>query len=95
MNRCIRTILSATSVALLAVPAFAADTLKVGVQAPITGSYANEGQGIENGVQLLAEQINAKGGVMGKKIEVIVCDDQGTVTAMRPIASMMPISAST
>ncbi len=81
MNRCIRTILVATSVALLAVPAFAADTLKVGVQAPITGSYANEGQGIENGVRLLAEQINAKGGVMGKQIEVVVCDDQGTAMA--------------
>lgn len=61
--------------------AFAADTLKVGVQAPITGSYANEGQGIENGVRLLAEQINASGGVMGRQIEVIVCDDQGTAMA--------------
>lgn len=66
---------------LLASSAFAADTLKVGVQAPITGSYANEGQGIENGVRLLTEQINAKGGVMGKQIEVIVCDDQGTAMA--------------
>ncbi len=58
-----------------------ADTLKVGVQAPITGSYANEGQGIDNGVRLLAEQINAKGGVLGKQIEVITCDDQGTAMA--------------
>ncbi len=68
------------AISLLAVPAIA-DTLKVGVQAPITGSYANEGQGIKNSVRLLAEQINAKGGVMGKQIEVIVCDDQGTAMA--------------
>ena len=61
--------------------AFAADTLKVGVQAPITGSYANEGQGIDNGVKLLAEQVNASGGVLGKQIEVITCDDQGTAMA--------------
>ena len=81
MNRCTRTILAAIVAALLAVPAFAADTLKVGVQAPITGSYANEGQGIENGTRLLAEQINANGGVMGKQIEVIACDDQGTAMA--------------
>lgn len=74
-------LLALVAVTLLAVPSFAADTLKVGVQAPITGSYANEGQGIENGAQLLAEQINAKGGVMGKKIEVITCDDQGTAMA--------------
>ncbi len=53
-------------------------TLKIGVQAPITGKYANEGQGIDQAVRLLAEQINAKGGVLGKQIEVISCDDEGT-----------------
>jgi branched-chain amino acid transport system substrate-binding protein len=74
-------LLALVAITLLAVPAIAADTLKVGVQAPITGSYANEGQGIENSVRLLAEQINAKGGVMGKQIEVIACDDQGTAMA--------------
>ncbi|MDX2493398.1 MAG: branched-chain amino acid ABC transporter substrate-binding protein [Desulfuromusa sp.] len=58
-----------------------AETLKIGVQAPITGSYANEGQGIENSVRLLAAEINASGGVMGKQIEVIPCDDQGTAMA--------------
>lgn len=59
-------------------PLFAEETLKVGVQAPITGSYANEGQGIDQSVRLLAEQINEKGGVMGRQIEVITCDDEGT-----------------
>ncbi len=81
MNR-IKTVLALAMVfAMTASVGFAAETLKVGVQAPITGSYANEGQGIENGVRLLAEQINAKGGVLGKKIEVIPCDDQGTAMA--------------
>eukprot|EP00831_Metopus_contortus_P026073 TRINITY_DN22275_c0_g1_i1.p1 TRINITY_DN22275_c0_g1~~TRINITY_DN22275_c0_g1_i1.p1 ORF type:complete len:161 (-),score=31.94 TRINITY_DN22275_c0_g1_i1:188-670(-) len=56
----------------------AKDTLKIGVQAPITGKYANEGQGIDQAVRLLAEQINAKGGVLGKQIEVVSCDDEGT-----------------
>lgn len=58
-----------------------AETLKVGVQAPITGSYANEGQGIDNGTRLLANQINAAGGVMGLQIEVFTCDDQATAMA--------------
>lgn len=62
----------------LTAPTFAEETLKVGVQAPITGSYANEGQGIDQSVRLLAEQINAKGGVMGRQIEVVTCDDEGT-----------------
>ncbi len=81
MKRTIRNIMLALcAVAMLAGLSWA-DTLKVGVQAPITGSYANEGQGIENGVRLIAAQVNAKGGVLGKQIDVIVCDDQGTAMA--------------
>jgi branched-chain amino acid transport system substrate-binding protein len=70
--------------AVVAVPCFSlagvagAETLKVGVQAPITGEYASEGQGIDKAVKLLAEQYNAKGGILGQKIEVISCDDEGT-----------------
>ncbi len=71
-------LMSILSLALAAGTANAADTLKVGVQAPITGSFANEGQGIDNAARLLADQINAKGGVMGQKIEVVTCDDEGT-----------------
>lgn len=58
--------------------AMAADgPIKIGVQAPITGEYAAEGQGIENGVQLLVKQQNAAGGLLGRQIQVIVCDDEG------------------
>ena len=81
MKRVIRTLLiTLCALGLLAGLSWA-ETLKVGVQAPITGSYANEGQGIENAVRLLASQINADGGVMGRQIEVIPCDDQGTAMA--------------
>ncbi|HEU0231619.1 MAG TPA: branched-chain amino acid ABC transporter substrate-binding protein [Burkholderiaceae bacterium] len=55
----------------------ASGPIKIGVQAPITGEYAAEGQGIENGVKLLAKQQNAAGGLLGRKIKVIVCDDEG------------------
>ncbi len=55
----------------------AGDVIKIGVQAPITGKYANEGQSIDNGVRLIVDQYNAKGGVLGKKIEVVSCDDEG------------------
>jgi branched-chain amino acid transport system substrate-binding protein len=60
----------------LATAAMASGVIKIGVQAPITGQYANEGQSIDYGVKLIAEQVNAKGGVLGKKIEVITCDDE-------------------
>ncbi|HEU0230905.1 MAG TPA: branched-chain amino acid ABC transporter substrate-binding protein [Burkholderiaceae bacterium] len=55
----------------------ASGPIKIGVQAPITGEYAAEGQGIENGVKLLAKQQNAAGGLLGRQIKVIVCDDEG------------------
>lgn len=54
----------------------AADTVKIGVQAPITGKYANEGQSIENFVKLIVAEKNAMGGLLGKQIEVITCDDE-------------------
>jgi len=62
----------------LVASANAADVIKIGVQAPITGKYANEGQSIDNGVKLIVNQYNAKGGVLGKKLEVVSCDDGGT-----------------
>lgn len=62
----------------LAPSAYAASgPIKIGVQAPITGTYADEGQGIERAVKLLAAMQNAKGGLLGRKIEIKVCDDQG------------------
>jgi branched-chain amino acid transport system substrate-binding protein len=70
----------AASVALcsaLMTASYAADVIKIGVQAPITGKYANEGQSIDNGVKLIVDQVNANGGILGKKIEVISCDDEG------------------
>lgn len=63
--------------ALLVTAGTAADVIKIGVQAPITGKYANEGQSIDNGVRLVVDQINAKGGVLGKQLEVVTCDDEG------------------
>ncbi len=61
--------------------AFAAVPIKIGVQAPITGQYANEGQGIADAVKLLVKQTNAKGGLLGHQLEVKVCDDQGEAAA--------------
>ncbi len=55
---------------------FASDTVKIGVQAPITGKYANEGQGIDNFVRLIIEEKNKEGGLLGKQIEVVTCDDE-------------------
>ncbi len=69
---------AAAALAVLgSVPAMAAPPIKIGVQAPITGPYAEEGQGIDRAVKLLAEEHNAKGGLLGRQIEVTTCDDEG------------------
>ncbi|MFK2822786.1 branched-chain amino acid ABC transporter substrate-binding protein [Arcobacter sp. YIC-80] len=62
--------------AVVASSLVAADTVKIGVQAPITGKYANEGQSIENFVKLIVDEKNAQGGLLGKQIEVVTCDDE-------------------
>ncbi|MBF0530651.1 MAG: ABC transporter substrate-binding protein, partial [Deltaproteobacteria bacterium] len=55
----------------------AEDTIKIGVQAPITGQFAYEGQGMVKASTLIIEQLNAKGGILGKKLELFTCDDEG------------------
>ncbi len=55
----------------------AADTVKIGLMAPLTGSWASEGQEMKKIVDLLAAQQNAKGGINGKQVEVVTEDDGG------------------
>ena len=51
-------------------------TIKVGEFASLTGSEASFGRSSHNGTVLAVEEINAAGGVLGKKIELITEDDQ-------------------
>jgi branched-chain amino acid transport system substrate-binding protein len=52
------------------------DDIKVGVYGPFTGGSAPMGVSMRNGVQLAVEEINAAGGVMGKKIVMVDRDDE-------------------
>ena len=77
MKKQLLTLVAAVGLVLGGGVVHAADTVKVGLMAPLTGSWASEGQGMKKIVELLAEQQNAKGGVLGKKIEVVTEDDGG------------------
>ena len=57
--------------------ALAADTIKVGVVLPLTGSQAKFGEIEKNSFMLALEEINAAGGVNGKMIELVMEDDTG------------------
>ncbi|MFZ5587116.1 MAG: ABC transporter substrate-binding protein [Thermodesulfobacteriota bacterium] len=67
----------AALLALGAGGALAADTIKVGVVLPLTGSQAKFGEIEKNSFMLALEEINAAGGVNGKKIELVMEDDTG------------------
>jgi branched-chain amino acid transport system substrate-binding protein len=56
---------------------FAAETVKVGVLLPLTGAQAKFGEIEKRSFEMAAEEINAKGGVNGKKIELLFEDDTG------------------
>jgi branched-chain amino acid transport system substrate-binding protein len=62
---------------LIAGAAFAADAVKIGLMCPLTGSWASEGQDMKQIVELLAEEVNAAGGVLGQQITVVTEDDGG------------------
>jgi len=56
---------------------FAAETIKVGVILPLTGKQAKFGEIEKQSFGMAAEELNAKGGVNGKKIELLIEDTQG------------------
>ncbi len=52
------------------------DVIKIGVAGPMTGDQSKMGTDFRNGVSLAVEEWNARGGVLGKKIEMMIGDDQ-------------------
>ena len=62
-----------------ALPAAAQDTLKIGAPQPMTGPDAPFGDKFKKAYGMAVEEINAKGGVNGKKIEVIIDDHQAKI----------------
>jgi branched-chain amino acid transport system substrate-binding protein len=66
-----------TAIASLgAFPASAQESIKLGLVAAMSGQSAKSGEAIVRGLTIAADEINAKGGVLGKKIEIIVRDDE-------------------
>jgi len=59
---------------LVSLPAFAADTIKVGVLHSLSGTMAISETVLKDTVMMTVDEINAKGGVLGKQLEVVVVD---------------------
>ncbi|EWY41542.1 ABC transporter substrate-binding protein [Skermanella stibiiresistens SB22] len=75
----------------------AAETLKIGMVAPLTGPAAESGRFQVNGAKLAADEVNKAGGVLGKQLELVIEDDQttnpGAVLAFSKLAGDSDIPA--
>ncbi|MEP9375202.1 ABC transporter substrate-binding protein [Aquabacter sp. CN5-332] len=80
--------LAAFSLALLA-SAASAQTIKIGVNEPLTGPFAASGTYVVNGAKIAADEINAKGGVLGKKIELVIEDNKSNPTEAAAVAEKL------
>jgi len=57
-------------------PAFAADPIKVGFSMALTGGVAQNGKQLLIALQLWRDDVNAKGGLLGRPVELVFYDDQ-------------------
>ena len=53
------------------------ETIRIGLEAPISGSLSELGQGMLNGAKQAAAQLNGSGGIGGKRVEIVAIDDKG------------------
>jgi branched-chain amino acid transport system substrate-binding protein len=56
------------------IPARAADAVKIGLDNPLTGTYAAPGKNELVGCQMALDEINGKGGILGRQAELVVED---------------------
>ena len=76
MTRLLRSVLIATATLLAVSCSKQGETIRIGEYASLTGKEATYGQASHKGTQLAVEEINAAGGLLGRKLELITEDDQ-------------------
>jgi branched-chain amino acid transport system substrate-binding protein len=87
----------AGALVLMVGAAEAADPIKIGMVAPLSGPGAESGRFQTQGAKLAAEEINKAGGVLGRPLELVIEDDQttnpGVVLAFSKLAGDAAIPA--
>ena len=82
---------TAVGVGAYGVPGAQAQDITIAVAGPITGQYAIFGEQMRRGAQMAVDDINAKGGVLGKKLKLEVgddaCDPRQAVAVANQLAS--------
>lgn len=87
-SRLLTTVAAALLSAGLAGQAFA-QTIKIGVNEPLTGAFAASGTYVVNGAKIAADEINAKGGLLGKKVELVIEDNKSNSTEAAAVAEKL------
>ncbi|HET8728592.1 MAG TPA: penicillin-binding protein activator [Alphaproteobacteria bacterium] len=65
-----------TAAIAASVPAYAQESVKIGLVQPLTGSVAYNGLSVVEGAKLAVEELNAAGGVLGRQVELVIEDGQ-------------------
>jgi ABC-type branched-subunit amino acid transport system substrate-binding protein len=57
-------------------PARAADPIKIGLSLSLTGATAPAGRQVQAGLDIWRDHVNARGGLLGRQVELVYYDDQ-------------------
>jgi branched-chain amino acid transport system substrate-binding protein len=74
--RCFFLALAISSAQLVTQGALAAEPIRVGVTASLTGAYAVPGSNLLAGLKMWAHDVNARGALLGREVEIVSYDDQ-------------------
>ena len=91
LTRSLSTLLAAAAyTAILATTALAADPIKIGVPVGLSGANSVVAPSVVQSAQLAVEEINAKGGVLGRQLALEVADDaSGAAGAQKAFDSLV------
>ena len=80
MNRRSFLTTGSAAAAALAFPAVlraqGSDSIRIGFPLPLTGPFAAIANDMQQGAQLAVDELNARGGILGRKVELLIRDDQ-------------------
>jgi len=80
MKQVWKTVAAAFAASLLVGAASAQEPIKIGVTQPLTGAFAASGNYVAQGAKIAEEAINAQGGVLGRKIQLVIEDNKSNPT---------------
>ncbi|MDE1973131.1 MAG: ABC transporter substrate-binding protein, partial [Hyphomicrobiales bacterium] len=80
---------AAVSLFLAHAPASAAEPIKVGFSMALTGGVAQNGKQLLIALQLWRDDVNAKGGLLGRPVELVFYDDQSNPTNVPGISTKL------